>query len=434
MIGTLEIIMKFPSSAFCVFAAALFLLLTVTVADAQQRFVANLSASQVFPLTNSPARGTCEFSTAEGTGSVGLECEYTGLTGAQRLQLHRNTPVGQNGTPSADFPLIGENGGFGATIIGLGPADFQAIRANRWCIVLTSTDLPNGAIRGQVKLANGTYNDHDGDGRTDLQVYRNSNNTFYALQSAGGAFIEQPFGQPGDSVSLTVDFDGDGRSDFSTARYNAEILWRILSSQTNILQETRWGSSTLGDFFAAADYDGDTRMDIGVFRAGVWHILLSGSGTYTQEYWGTTGDVPVLADFDRDSKADVSIARSEGGQRVWYTRMSATGSMRVTTWGLSSDGFFTGRVDFDGDGAADIMVIRNEGGQRVFYILRSSDSQLQVIHWGLSSDVVKVGDYDGDGRTDPAVTRAVDGQRVFFILQSSTGQPRYETFGLAGDF
>jgi hypothetical protein len=294
--------------------------------------------------------------------------------------------------------------------------------------------LPDGEITGVFHLANGTYNDYDGDGKTDVQVYRTSTNTFYALDSTNGSLRVQPLGQPGDSVSLTVDFDGDGRSDFSTARYNAEVLWRIMPSRTNVLQETRWGSSTLGDFFAAADYDGDMRMDIGVFRAGIWHILLSSTGTYIVDHWGTSGDVPVLADFDRDGRADLSIARSQDGQRVWYTRMSTTGAMRVIPWGLSSDAFFTGRVDFDGDGAADVMVIRNQGGQRVFYILRSSDSQMQVIQWGLSSDVVKLGDYDGDGRTDAAVTRAIGAQRVFFILQSSNGQPRYETFGLAGDF
>ncbi|HVF29406.1 MAG TPA: VCBS repeat-containing protein [Pyrinomonadaceae bacterium] len=312
-------------------------------------------------------------------------------------------------------------------------AGLAAVRGNRVTFqVNTPGDFTD--VRGTFHVANGTYNDYDGDGKTDLQVYRTSTNTFYALDSTNGAMRVQPLGQPGDSVSLTVDFDGDGRSDFSTARYNAEVLWRIMPSRTNALQETRWGSSTLGDFFAAADYDGDMRMDIGVFRGGVWHILLSSTGTYTQDYWGTSGDIPVLADFDRDSKADLTITRSEGGQRFWYTRMSSNGATRVVPWGLSNDAFFTGRVDFDGDAAADIAVIRNESGQRVFYVLRSSDSQLQVIPWGLSSDVVKLGDYDGDGKTDAAVTRAVNAQRVFFILQSSNGQARYETFGLAGDF
>ncbi|HUR98561.1 MAG TPA: VCBS repeat-containing protein [Pyrinomonadaceae bacterium] len=359
---------------------------------------------------------------------------------------------GRGGTPfppNADLALCIDAGVPGCGHLGFAPdsqwihsfdVDSQGLdwlRQNKYKLVVFIPSLhgiPGGEVLGTFHLANGTYNDYDGDGKTDVQVYRNSNNTFYALLSANGAYREQPLGQPGDSVSLTVDFDGDGRSDFSTARYNAEVLWRILPSRTNILQETRWGSSTLGDFFAAADYDADARMDIAVFRAGVWHILLSGSGTYRQEYWGTAGDVPAATDFDKDGIADLRIARSEGGQRVWYTRMSTTGAMRVIPWGLSSDAFFTGRTDFDGDSAADTLVIRNDAGQRIFYINRSSDGQLQAIPWGLSSDVVKLGDYDGDGRTDLAVTRAANGQRVFYILQSSNGQVRYETFGLAGDF
>jgi len=365
--------------------------------------------------------------------SVEFNCTYAGLQNVTAVCISRNAPVGQTAPLLTCFPLSAPSGQFGL-VTNTSPADVANIRANRWYISFSSTTFPGGEIRGQIKLANGTYNDHDGDGRTDIQVYRTANNTFHALESSNGAYRVQQVGQPGDSVSLTVDFDGDGRSDFSTARYNAEILWRIVSSRTNVLEETRWGSSTLGDFFAAADYDGDGRMDIGVFRAGVWHILSSSDGTYRQEYWGTSGDVPALADFDRDSKADLTISRTDSGQRYWYTRMSSNGAWRVVPWGLSSDAFFTGRVDFDGDAAADLVVIRNESGQRVFYILRSSDSQLQVIRWGLSSDVVKLGDYDGDGRTDAAVTRAVDGQRVFFILQSSNGEAKYQTFGLAGDF
>ncbi len=416
------------------------LLATLTgVTTAQQRFVANLSGLQTVPANNSASRMVCEVVLEPSPIPPGnLQLRIGAIDGdafpqGTMISLHKGAAVGET-VPPFTSGLTGSTPGSWIITTDVGEADITLLRQNRWYLQVTTPSAPDSPIRGQIKLANGTYNDYDADGRTDIQVYRTSSNTFYALSSLNGDLFQQPLGQPGDSVSLTVDFDGDGKSDFSTARYTAEVLWRVRKSTTGQVEETRWGSSALGDFFAAADYDGDGKFDLAVFRAGVWHIIESSTGNYRYENWGTSGDAPAPNDFDRDGKADLTVARSEAGQRVWYTRLSSTGATRTTAWGLSNDAFFTGRSDFDGDGAADLLVIRNLSGQRNFYILRSSDSQLQVIAFGLSSDVVKLGDYDGDGKTDPAVTRAVNGQRIFYILQSSTGTIRYEQFGLAGDF
>jgi CHRD domain len=402
--------------------------------SAQQKFVANLSGLQVVPSSSSPGKAVCFLTLNQTETQLSITCRYENLTAnATVAGVGFGAPVG--GIGSSIIGTIINNGGQSGTVsltINLNAQRLADLRANRTYFYINNQNAAE--IRGQIHLANSAYNDFDGDGRTDLTVYRNSNNSFYSLSSLNGYFTEKQIGQPGDSVSLTVDFDGDGRSDFSTARYNSEVLWRVFKSSTNTLEETRWGSSTLGDFFAAGDYDGDGAFDIAVFRAGTWYIIESSTGNMRYEYFGKSGDVPAPNDFDKDGKADLTIARSENGQRVWYSKRSSDGQFSAIQWGLSSDAFFTGRTDWDGDGAADISVIRNESGQRVFYILRSSDQQLQVIRWGLSSDVVKLGDYDGDGKTDAAVTRAINGQRVFFVLQSSNGEVRYETFGLQGDF
>jgi hypothetical protein len=410
-------------------------------AEGQRRFVSHMSGLQSVPANSTSTWLACEVvleTPNPPPDGGGLQMTIRPIFGDDLpegtiFSFHKGAGPGETVAPFFSVPRSGGPGTW-AMAIGVSQADIDLMIRNRWYFSATLPGAPEGPIRGQVKLANGTYNDYDGDGRTDVQVYRNSINTFFALRSTDGALIEQPLGQPGDSVSLTVDWDGDGLSDFSTARYAAEVVWRILPSTSGELEETQWGSSTLGDFFAAADYDGDGKFDIAVFRAGVWYIIESSTSTIRYDFWGTSGDVPAPNDFDGDGKADLAIARSVSGQRVWWIKNSSDGEINVYNWGLSSDAFFTGRADFDGDGKADLLVIRNEGGQRVYYIRRSSDGEMQVIHWGLSSDLVKLGDYDGDGITDPAVTRAVSGQRVFFILESSTGQPRYEWFGLQGDF
>ena len=411
------------------------LLFTISV-QAQQKFVASLSGRQEVPANNSAAKGVCVISLNQSETGLVYQCRYSGMTGGvSASHIHGSAPVGENAPVLFALNFAGgSEAQFGGVINNLTAANVADLRANRLYINLHSPNFPDGEIRGQFHVANSAYNDFDGDGRTDLTVYRNSNNTFYAKSSLTGNLQEKRIGEPGDSVSLTVDFDGDGRSDFSTARYNAEVLWRIFKSSTDTLEEIRWGNSSLADFFAAADYDGDAAFDIAVFRGGAWLIIESSTGNYRTEYFGRGGDVPAPNDFDKDGKADLAVARSENGQRFWYVRRSSDGQVYVVQWGLSSDAFFTGRSDWDGDGAQDISVIRSESGQRVFYILRSSDNQLQIIRWGLSSDVVKLGDYDGDGKTDAAVTRAIGGQRVFFIRQSSNGETRVETFGLQGDF
>jgi hypothetical protein len=42
-----------------------------------------------------------------------------------------------------------------------------------------------------------------------------------------------------------------------------------------------------------ADYDGDGKADIAVYRDGIWFVRRSSDGVQTAVGWGTMGDIPL---------------------------------------------------------------------------------------------------------------------------------------------
>ena len=58
--------------------------------------------------------------------------------------------------------------------------------------------------------------DFDGDGRSDVSVFRPSNGVWYLLNSNTG-FTSVPFGISTDKI-VPADYDGDGKTDVSIAQ------------------------------------------------------------------------------------------------------------------------------------------------------------------------------------------------------------------------
>ncbi len=263
--------------------------------------------------------------------------------------------------------------------------------------------------------------DFDGDGKTDISIFRPAPGQWWYLRSSDNTNRAFSFGSSTDKI-VPGDYTGDGKTDIAVFRPSTGF-WSVLRSEDSTFYGFPFGTS--GDVAAPADYDGDGKTDAAVFRLSntTWFISKSTGGTTITQF-GAIGDAPAVADYDGDGKADIAIYRVALGQ-WWYLR-SSDGTNRAFTFGTSTDKPMQG--DYTGDGKADLAFFRPSTGQ--WFILRSEDSTFYGFPFGTSGDIPAAGDYDGDGRFDAAVFRP---SNLTWYLNRSTAGTQIVGFGATGD-
>jgi len=210
---------------------------------------------------------------------------------------------------------------------------------------------------------------------------------------------------------ILMDFDGDGKVDIGVYRAGTGAWYMTLSS-TNKIYGLGYGGMP-EDIPVPADYDGDGIVDIGIYRNGAWFIIKSSTGEpYGVGWGGLPQDIPVPADYDGDKKADIAVYRNG----AWLIIKSSTGESYGVGWGGDPSDIPV-PADYDGDGKADIAVYRKNTG--AWFIIKSSTGDaIGPGYIGLNGDIPVPGDYDGDGKADIGMYR----NGSWSIIKSSTGE------------
>jgi photosystem II stability/assembly factor-like uncharacterized protein len=292
--------------------------------------------------------------------------------------------------------------------------------------IISELDANSGGLIQAATYGRGMYEinlnsgkvvaDFDGDGKTDVSVFRPNGGSWFISNSSDSQFRAANFGQNGDSIA-PADFDNDDKTDFAVFRAG---IWYILNSSDGAFRGEQFGLTN--DKPVPADYDGDGKADLAVFRGGNWYIINSSNNQFRAVSWGLSDDLPVTGDFDGDGLADIAVFRPSTG--TWYL-LQSTGGFAAVSFGIAEDKPVVG--DYDGDGKTDVAVFRPSAG--AWYLLRST-AGFTAQQFGITGDVPTPGDFDGDGKTDVAVFRPETG--YWFLQQSQSGFKAVQ-FGAAGD-
>lgn len=302
--------------------------------------------------------------------------------------------------------------------------------------------------------------DFDGDGKTDISVYRPGEvspgilgkSYFYYRSSLTGEYHVFQWGL-GLDIPAPADYDGDLLTDFGVFRwwqeeypYNVSDHW-IAGSQgdTMIVHYPAYG------LLQNANYAGGLGAELAAWRAvdvdpepypnDCW---IPGFFVYTgyqsirknvidQCLDGTITIYPAVGDYNGDGRSELAaFFRHEGDFtayfRVWNS-LTPLYSWPDKIQYLDVDIPIPG--DYDGDGKTNFAGAKIDAGSLLWRYWDSSSEAVREVKWGFIDDVPVPGDYDGDGKTDIAVFRPSNS--VWYIRNSLDNSVSYYLYGLPSD-
>lgn len=231
----------------------------------------------------------------------------------------------------SDIPIVGDFDGDGIWDIGVRrPASYE------WIIRKSSGGELETRVFGRHPLDIPVPADYDGDGITDVAVRRPSTGYWYIANSSGVDLItghsdgvtRLKFGLNSADIPVPADYDGDGRADPAVRRPGNQVWYILNSAGQDLITSNRDGISRKrfglqsGDVPVPADYDGDGKADLAVWRPSknLWYVLnssgvdlisSSADGITRKSFGDTESAIPVVADYDGDGRDDIAIRRPQ---------------------------------------------------------------------------------------------------------------------------
>ena len=310
--------------------------------------------------------------------------------------------------------------------------------------------------------------DFNGDGRLDLTVVNQSDNTVSVLldTTATGAAVpsfslQVTFAVGVDPNSVAVgDFNGDGKPDLVVA--NAGNL--DTGNTVSVLLNTMSAGATVPAFapqvtfaagggpnsVAAVDINGDGRPDLAVanYSDNTVSVLLNTTTpltavpTFAGQQTFTAGSFPAsvaVGDFNDDGKPDLAVADSGAGTLSVLLNTTSAGAGAPTfaaqiTFAVGSGPHSVAVGDVNGDGRPD-LVVANLNGNTVSVLLNTTPAGANVPSFALqvtftvghAPTSVALGDFNGDGRPDLVLTNFDDGT-VSVLLNTTAAAANVPSF------
>ena len=202
---------------------------------------------------------------------------------------------------SAFKPVPGDYDGDGKTDIAI-----YDTTGGAWWIIPSSGIGPQGQVGAYGVGWGGSAfkpvpGDYDGDGKTDIAIYDTTGGAWWIIPSSGigpqGQVGAYGVGWGGSAFKpVPGDYDGDGKTDIALYRSYTGGWWIIPSSGIGPQgQVGPYGVGRGGAGFkpVPGDYDGDGKTDVAIYGNidGGWWVVYSSDGRYNVMCWSWGGDV-----------------------------------------------------------------------------------------------------------------------------------------------